>query len=115
MTRDRAYLLHIPQAIERIETYVAPGRDAFLAEGMRQDAVVRQLEIVGEATKRLSQELRVRFPDIPWRDVAGLRDVLIHDYMGVDLLEVWEITQRDVPALKSRVASIVGGMDASDD
>ena len=83
------------------------GRDVFLATSHWQDAVIRQLEIIGEATKRLAPELRSQYSQVPWRRIAGLRDVLIHDYMGVDLAAVWEVTQRDVPALQKQLQAIL--------
>ena len=67
-----------------------------------QDSVIRKLEIIGEATKQLSENLRSRNADIPWQRIAGLRDRLIHDYLGVNLAAVWEITQKDLPVLKKR-------------
>ena len=79
MKRDRAYLRHILDAIEKIETYTSVGRETFLETSHWQDAVVRQFEIIGEATKRLSVDLRARHSDVDWRRIAGLRDVLIHD------------------------------------
>ena len=79
MSRDATYLRHILDAIRRIEGYVAVGHDVFMAETHWQDAVIRQLEIVGEATKRLSSDMRANHPDVPWRRVAGLRDVLCSD------------------------------------
>lgn len=107
MMRDRVYLQHIVDAIVKIETYVQVGREEFLASSHWQDAVVRQLEIVGEASKRLSDDLRSRHDDIPWRRICGLRDVLIHDYMGVDLNAVWEVAKTQIPELKTRIDLIL--------
>ncbi|MBI4497878.1 MAG: DUF86 domain-containing protein [Chloroflexi bacterium] len=94
-------------ATEKIAAYTSVGREVFLSTPHWQDAVIRQLEILGEATKRLSQGLRSQYAAIPWRRIAGLRDVLIHDYMGVDLAAVWELTQRDVPLLRAYVQRIL--------
>jgi uncharacterized protein with HEPN domain len=107
MNDDRVYLKHILDAIERIESYVSVGHGTFMSTSHWQDATIRQLEIIGEATKRLSQDLRTRYDEVPWRRIAGLRDVLIHNYMGVDLVAVWEITQRDLPVLKQNVQAIL--------
>lgn len=76
---------------------------------MIQDAVIRNLEIVGEATKNLGEEMRSQCPDIPWRRVAGLRDVLIHDYMGVNMQEVWRVVESRLPALRDAVANLLAG------
>ena len=91
MKRDGAYLRHIRDAAKRIQEYTREGRDAFMGNMMMQDAVVRNLEIIGEATKGLSPNFRARYPDIPWPSMAGMRDVLIHGYMGVDLEIVWDV------------------------
>jgi uncharacterized protein with HEPN domain len=82
-------------------------REAFMTDSLRQDAVIRQLEIIGEATKKLSLELRSKYPTIPWRRIAGLRDVLIHEYMGVDLNAIWELTQQNIPELKTALESML--------
>ena len=94
-TSDRTYLLHIRDAINRIEQYASAGRAEFFAKSHWQDAIIRQLEVVGEASKRLSDELRSANPAVPWRRICGLRDVLIHDYMGVDLDAVWSIVKAE--------------------
>ena len=105
---DLPYLRHILDAIGRIESYVT-GVDegVFLGNAEKQDAVIRQLQIIGEAAKRLSAELRAAYPDIPWREVAGMRDKLVHDYFGVDLQFVWVTVTEDIPELKSRIEGVL--------
>lgn len=107
MKSDRIYLLHIRDAVSRIEEYAKVGRETFMSEPIRQDATIRQLEIIGEASKKLSLELREAHSGIPWRRICGLRDVLIHDYMGVDLDAVWAIVEDGIPPLKQVVLRIL--------
>jgi uncharacterized protein with HEPN domain len=110
MKKQAVYLKHILDAIIKIESYIAVGREEFSAKSHWQDAVIRQLEIIGEAAKHLSEELRSQYPETPWRQFAGLRDVLIHNYMGVDIAAVWQITQKDLPPLKAHVQTMLQDM-----
>lgn len=106
---DAVYLKHIRDAISRIEEYTkAVGYDDFVKNNLIQDGVIRQLEIIGEATKRLSNEFKNKYPHIAWKDIAGMRDKLIHDYLGVDLEAVWDTVKKDVPLLKKEVKKILG-------
>lgn len=73
----------------------------FLGNKLKQDGIIRELEIIGEASKQLSLEFKEKYPDIPWKDIAGMRDKLIHEYFGVDLNAVWETVEDDLPILKS--------------
>ena len=107
MTRDRLYLNSILDSINRIECYTNVDRDRFMNTPMMQDAVIRNLEIIGEAVKNLSSELRAKNSQVPWRDIAGLRDVLIHDYLNVDLNEIWALLDQDLPELKRNIELIL--------
>lgn len=108
MKHDRLYLTHILEAIEKIQRYTADGREEFSGDSRTQDTVLRNFEIIGEATKRLSQETRDKQPDIPWKQIAGFRDVLIHDYMGVDLDEVWNVVENSIPPLLDAAQALLG-------
>lgn len=107
MKDDRAYLQHLRDAIGKIELYAAAGKEEFLAQSHWQDAIIRQLEIIGEASKHLSPPLREGTPAIPWRRICGLRDVLIHNYMGVDIEAVWTIVEVSLPPLKTAVEALL--------
>ncbi len=102
------YLEDILESIANIEEYcqdISAGE--FLQRTQVQDAVVRRLEIIGEAVKNIPPEIRHKYPDIPWKEIAETRDVLIHEYFGVDLDKVWEVMQGDLPALKKEVERIM--------
>ncbi len=98
---NKVYLLHILDAISQIEKYTGSmDYGAFMQNMLVQDGVIRQLEIIGEATKRLTPDFRLRHSVIPWKDVAGMRDKLIHYYLGVDIDAVWDTVKKDLPLLK---------------
>jgi uncharacterized protein with HEPN domain len=100
---DRVYLQHIRDALDDIATYASAGRDAFFAERMRQDATIRKLQIIGQAVKNLSNIRKSQQPHIPWKQIAGLRDKVIHDYFGVNLDIVWAVVEKDLPALRTAI------------
>jgi uncharacterized protein with HEPN domain len=112
MTRDpRVYLAHILECADRIERYLGQDREAFLRDTMVQDAVIRNFEVIGEAAKRIPEQFRAVHADIPWRLMAGFRDVLIHDYEGVDLERVWRIAKEDLPAVKTAITQILPSLE----
>ncbi len=85
MNDERLYLLHIRECIERIEEYTAKGREAFLTDTRTQDAVLRNLQVMCESTQRVSKESKAAHSEIDWKGMAGFRNVLAHDYLGVDI------------------------------
>lgn len=104
---DSVYHAHILDALYQIAEYTAGlDYDAFRSSRMVHDAVIRQFEIIGEATKNLSEAFRSRYPAIPWKDMAGFRDKLIHQYFGVDLSLVWRSVVDDVPFLLTELKNI---------
>ena len=110
MKDDRVYLAHIRDAIARILKYTSEGKVHFDQDERTQDAVVRNLEIIGEAVKNVSNELREEQGDIPWRRLAGMRDKLIHEYFGVNLAIVWEVVEQELPKLGAQLGAILKEM-----
>ena len=105
---DSVYLRHVLDAISRIEEYTHDiTYEDFLGSHLRQDGVIRQIEVIGEATKKVSPELKGEHAEIPWKDIAGMRDKLIHDYFGVDLDAVWDTAKKDIPGLKTELRKLL--------
>jgi uncharacterized protein with HEPN domain len=104
---DRIYLGHILRCISRIEEYVAGGRDTFSSSHLVQDAVLRNLQTLAESTQRLSRAAKDRRPDVDWAALAGLRNVLVHAYLGVDLDQIQRALEQDMPRLKAACQTIL--------
>ncbi len=104
----RFYLLHILDAIAHIEAYLQGITEQdFFKRRLVQDGVIHQLEMIGEAVKRLPSDLKEKYPHVPWQDAAGMQDKLIQDSFGVDIDTVWLTTQDDLPRLKQEIQHIV--------
>lgn len=104
---DSVYLQHITDAIQRIQEYTKDiDHETFAANTLIQDGVIRQIEIIGEAAKRVSSKLQEDSQHIPWKDIVGMRNKLIHDYFGVDTDAVWDTVQKDIPVLQNGLSKI---------
>jgi uncharacterized protein with HEPN domain len=107
MKDDRVYLQHIRDALQDIAGYCGSDHGAFLDDRMRQDATLRKLEVIGQAVKNLSEDTKSRQPEIPWKQIAGMRDKVIHDYFGVNLEIVWAVVQKELPKLRVAVEGLL--------
>lgn len=111
MKDPRVYLAQVLECTDRIAAYTSAGREAFFAERLIQDAVIRNFEVIGEAVKRVPEEYRQANPKIPWRSLAAFRDVLIHQYEGVSIDQVWRVVETELPGLKAAIAAILPPLD----
>jgi uncharacterized protein with HEPN domain len=100
-------LIHIRECIERIEHYTEGGAEVFFSDTRTQDAVLRNLHTLSESTQRLSQTLKASHPEVDWRGISGFRNILVHDYLGVNLVRVWEVVARHLPDLNTEIFDIM--------
>lgn len=114
MKDERLYLIQMLERAERIFEYTETGRAEFLRDRKTQDAVLRSFEVMGEAAKRLPSVIRDQAPEIPWKRLAGFRDVLIHQYEGVDLEEVWKRVAEDLPPLVLSLETLLQKLKTAD-
>ncbi|MBC8420111.1 MAG: DUF86 domain-containing protein [Desulfobacterales bacterium] len=108
----RLFLQDILGACRHILEFVeGMGVDAFVVDEKTSSAVIQKFEVIGEATKNIPESVREKNPQVPWKDMAGMRDRLIHGYFGIDYFLVWETVEQDIPTLKSRIREILDDMD----
>lgn len=108
MIKDaKVFIEHILECVELIENYTINKReDEFLSSVQLQDSVIRRIEIIGEATKNIPGQIKEKYQEIPWKRIAGMRDMLIHEYFGIDLKLTWEVVKRDIPDFKKEILKI---------
>lgn len=108
MKDDKLYLIHITECIERIESYIREiTKEAFINTPLIQDAVIRNLQILAESAQRLSDQIKQTQPKIDWHRIAGFRNVLVHDYLGVDVEKIWNIVENEIPVLKNSIRAMM--------
>ena len=113
MKDDLLYLLHIRECLDRIRDYTREGREGFSSDTKTQDAVLRNLQTLSESTQHLSADLKATRPDVDWRAIAAFRNVIAHEYLGLDLARTWRVVEHDLPPLREAVEAMLQVPDAA--
>ena len=111
MRSQRAYVGHVLECIRRVQEDSAPGREAVFASRTLQDAILRNLQVLCESTQRIDERHKLKHADINWRSIAGMRNVLVHDYFEVDFETAWQIVERDLAPLDNAMRVILAEID----
>ena len=111
MKNDATYLRFILAMIERIDNAIVSGEEAFLKSHLHQDAVLRNLQTITETTQRLTTGLKQANPDVEWKTLSAFRNILVHDYLGIDVELVWTVVTTDIPVFKQRISEILSGLE----
>jgi len=112
VNKDKLYLIYIEEYINRVEQYTQKGKNTFFKDIKTQDAVLRNLHTLSESIRRLSPQIKTKYPEVDWRSIVAFRNVVVHDYLSIDLNLIWDIIERDLPNLKNMIEIIkqeIGG------
>ena len=115
MRGDEERLRDVLEAIERIEKYSTRGRSAFESDELIQTWILHYLQIIGEACRSVSDELQNRFPDIPWPKIAGMRNILVHQYFGIDKDAVWAVVENEISPLRDQIEQVLDWLPDAED
>ncbi len=107
MKDDGIYLNHVLECIGRVEEYTKGGHEAFIESTLIQDGVLRNLQTLGQSATKISDTFRMSHPEIDWKGIVGFRNVLVHDYLGINLARVWEVAADDLPDLKQKILVVL--------
>ena len=105
---DEVYLRHILECLNRIQEYTAGSKKTFLADHKTQDAVLRNLQVMAESTQKISGEIKNAHSELPWKKLGGFRNILVHNYLGINIERIWKIVEEEVPSLRSKISKILG-------
>ena len=104
---DRLYLAHMLECIDRVSDYVCDDEALFRSSRLVQDAVTRNLQVLAESSQRLSDEIKASEPEVSWRAISGFRNILVHDYLGVDVDAIWGVVEQDLPSLRAALGRML--------
>lgn len=107
MKDDSIYLLHILECIDKINQYTSDGRAAFMTSTIIQDAVIRNLQVLAESSQNISDSLKQKYSTVDWKSISGFRNVVVHDYLGLDMEKMWDIVEQDIPNMKTTISKML--------